>query len=164
VTVNLRGLNLSSAVSTDADWRWSLAFTDGNGNVLGYSNVFAPGTQTVPIVSGAAQILLIVVATPGSAAEELNNFYNTEPTDKNSSRVRYPYEVQIAGATPRVTPLNFTASSYKAPSTNPDGSPRGLIATTATVASTAYVGVNARVLGNAQVLGNARVTDYAVVA
>ena len=163
MTVTLRGLGLSSAVSTDADWRWSLAFTDGNGNVLRYSDVFAPGTQTVALNPGETQVLLIVVATPGNPAEELNNFYNTEPTDKNSNRVRYPYEVQITGATPTITPLNLTAPVYKPASTNPDGSPRGLIANTATVAATAYVGINARVLGKAQVLGNAVVTDYAVV-
>ena len=147
MTVTLRGMGLSTAVSTDADWRWSLAFTDGNGNVLRYSDVFAPGTQTVALNPGETQVLLIVVATPGNPAEELNNFYNTEPTDKNSNRVRYPYEVQITGATPTITPLNFTAPAYKPASTNPDGSPRGLIASTATVAATAYVGVNARVLG-----------------
>ncbi len=42
ITVNFRGLNLSTAVASDADWRWTLAAVDSAGNVLRYSNVFAP--------------------------------------------------------------------------------------------------------------------------
>ena len=164
ITVNLRGLSLSSAVSTDADWRWGLITTDGSGNVLRYSPIWAPGTQTFALNPGETKVFLYVMATPGNPAEDLNSQYNTEPTDKNVYRVRYPYEVQITGATPTVEQLNYTLGTGKAASLNPDGSLRGFIATTATVASTAYVGANARVLGNAQVLGNATVTDYAVIS
>ncbi len=110
------------------------------------------------------KVLLIVVATPGNPAQDLDSFYNTALTDESSNRVRYPYEVQITGATPTVEQLNYTLGTPKAASTNLDGSPRGFIASTATVAATAYVGINARVLGNAQVLGNAKVLDYAVVS
>ena len=160
ITVTLRGLDL---FTSDEDWRWSLAAVDGAGNVR-YSNVWAPGTQTFALNPGENKVLLVVVATPGNAAEDLDSFYNTKAVDKNADRLRYPYEVQINGATPTVEPLNWNPTGSFHYYTNPDGSPGGLIENTATVATTAYIGPNAKVLGTSQVLNNAKVLDYAVIA
>ena len=124
----------------------------------------APGTQTFALNPGENKVLLIVVATPGNAAEDLDSFYNTKAVDKNADRLRYPYEVQINGATPTVEPLNWNPTGSFHYYTNPDGSPGGLVENTATVASTAYIGPNAKVLGTSQVLNNAKVLDYAVIA
>lgn len=161
VTVDLRGMDV---LGSDEDWRWSLAAIGPN-DTIRYSDVWGPGEHTFNLQAGETRVLLIVVATPGSTTLDLDSKANTKPFDKDTARLRYPYEVTIAGATPLTKALNWTGTQSTTISRfNPDGSPRGIIANTATVATTAYIGINARILGTANIAANARIEDYAVVA
>jgi hypothetical protein len=155
VTVNLRGMDV---LGTDEDWRWSFAAVGPN-DAIRYSDVWAPGEHTFNLQAGETRVLLIVVATPGNTTLDLESKANTKPFDKDTARLRYPYEVEVSGAVPVTKPLAYTAASYR---THANGG--GLVALTATVAATAYVGPNARVLGTAVVTASARIEDYAVVA
>ncbi len=101
-------------------------------------------------------LYLSVAGTPtnflAESTDETQQPYPTAP-----SKERFPYEMQIFGATPYETPAGSTAGLVQVANGG------GWRATTATVDATAFVGPNARVLGSAKVRGNARLLDYAIV-
>lgn len=155
ITVEVRGFDMPG---TGEDWRWCLAAISA-GDVVRYSPVWAPGTQSFALNANETQVFLIVTATPDSTTLDLDSFSNTKPVDKHVDRLRYAYEVRLVNATPAVHP--YVAANPSGFRTHANGG--GVLGPSATAASTAYVGPNAKVLGTAKVLGNARVEDYAVV-
>lgn len=155
VTAELRGMDMPG---TGEDWRWCFAAISA-GDVVRYSPVWAPGTQSFTLNAGETQVFLIVTATPSTTALDLESFYNTKPVDKHPDRLRYAYEVRLVNATP-------ANHSYAA--TNPTGfrlhaNGGGVVGPSATVAATAYVGPDAKVLGSAKVLATARIESRAVI-
>ncbi len=155
VTVELRGFDLSG---TGEDWRWCLAAISA-GDAVRYSSVWAPGTQSFALTAAEKQVFLIVTATPGSTALDLDSQHNTKPMDKHADRLRYGYEVRLVNAAPAAH--GFGASNPTGWHAHGNGG--GVVGPSATVAATAYVGPRAKVIGSAQVSGSARIEDYAVV-
>ena len=96
VTVALRGL---TTIDPAQDWRWCLEEIDSNNNVT-YSSIWAPGARTFTLNNINDRLILFVMATPSNTSLDLGSYYNTKPMDENVDRLQYPYEVQIAGATP----------------------------------------------------------------
>src|SRR5262249_26067217 len=82
----------------------------------------------------------------------------TQPYQSAASKARFPYELQVTGATPKESDSGVSTSGL-IQHTNGGG----WKATTAIVDASAYIGPNARVLNTAQVRNNARIEDYAVV-
>lgn len=153
VEANLRGLADSTR---GADWRASFIVIADDGSER-YSPLWGSGTHSVTLAANENKVYLSVTGTPDifyyGGADEIGYPYRSHP-----SKTRFPYELQVTGATPRQ---------------RDNGAPSGLIqhangggykASTATVAATAYIGPNARVLNTARVQGNARVEDFAVVS
>ncbi|MFN7562244.1 MAG: LamG-like jellyroll fold domain-containing protein [Prosthecobacter sp.] len=155
ITVEVRGFDMPG---TGEDWRWCLAAISA-GDVVRYSPVWAPGTQSFALNANETQVFLIVTATPDSTTLDLESFSNTKPVDKHVDRLRYAYEVRLVNATPAAHP--YVVANPSGFRTHANGG--GVLGPSATAASTAYVGPNAKVLGTAKVLGNARVEDYAVI-
>lgn len=155
ITVEVRGLDMPG---TGEDWRWCLAAISA-GDVVRYSAVWAPGTQSFTLNTNETQVFLIVAATPDSTTLDLDSFSNTKPVDKHVDRLRYAYEVRLVNATPAAHA--YVVANPSGFRTHTNGG--GVLGPSATAASTAYVGPNAKVLGSAKVLGNARVEDYVVV-
>ena len=152
VSVNFRGLSNATA---GADWRACFIVIADDGSER-YSTLWNSGSNSVTLSATENKVYLSVAATPDTyhvaGFVEPEQPYRTDP-----SKVRFPYEFQVTGATPKETGNGATTGLVL----HSNGG--GYKASTATVASTAYLGPNARVLGTAQVLGAARVEDFAVV-
>ena len=152
VSVNFRGL---PNPARQADWRASLVVVDDAGNAR-YSALWNDGVNSVTLAANENRVFLSVAATPGEinspVFEDTNQSYKSDP-----AKTRFPYEVQLTGASVRETGGGSTAGLVQ----HANGG--GWKASTATVASTAYLGPNARVLDTANVSGNARIEDFAVV-
>jgi autotransporter-associated beta strand protein len=152
VSVNFRGLPNAAA---GADWRACFIVIADDGSER-YSTLWNSGSNSVTLSATENQVYLSVAATPDmyhvAGFDEPSVPYRTHP-----SKVRFPYEFQVTGATPKETQNGASTGLVQ----HANGG--GYKASTATVASTAYLGPNARVLGTAQVLGTARVEDFAVV-
>ena len=157
VTVNFRGLPDSAR---GADWRASLIVIADDGAER-YGALFGNGGGSVTLAANENKLYLSVAGAPsvfhrgnGTGDYEEDLFpYRSHPI-----KTRFPYEIQVVGATPRQ---------------RDNGAPSGLVqhangggykSSTANVASTAYIGPDARVLGSSTVSGNARIEDYAVVS
>lgn len=153
-TVAVRGLDLAG---TGEDWRWCIAAVATNESVR-YSPVSPPGTQSFTLATGETRAFVFVAATPTNRALNLDDFHNERPVDKHADRLRYGYEVFLAGVAP--APQNFPAANGTG-AAHPNGG--GWVGSSASVAATAYVGPNAKVLGSAKVYGTARIEDRAVV-
>lgn len=154
VSVNFHGLPYASGVRI-ADWRASFVVVSDTGAVR-YSSLWNAGTNSVTLAANENTLYLVVAGTPNQfLSESIDDV--AQPYQSAPSKVRFPYEIQITGATPKETPAGSTSGLVQ----HPNGG--GWKAATATVNSTAYIGPNARVLGTAQVRNNARVEDYAVV-
>ncbi len=156
VTVNFHGL---SNAARGADWRASLVIVNDSGAEryvpagTGWSN----GVQSATLAANENKVLLAVAATPDSfpAGGQDDSIY---PYQSHPQRVRFPYEIQVTGATPKdVGGVSSTSGLVQ----HANGG--GWRAPTATVDATAYIGPNARVLNTAKVRNNARIEDYAVV-
>ena len=156
VTVELRGMDV---IGSTEGWRWSLAEVDSS-DVVRYSNIFSPGTQSWTMNSTSNRLYLIVVATPTNTTLNLEFTDDRLQVDKCADRLHYGYEVRLVNCTPATTgnQLNVTESGGHAHSNG-----GGYVGPSANVASTAYVGPNARVLGTSDVLNYARIEDYAVI-
>jgi hypothetical protein len=155
ITAEFRGMDMPG---TGEDWRWCLAAISA-GDVVRYSPVWAPGTQSFALTAGESQVFLIVTATPNDSSLDLESQSNTKPVDKHADRLRYAYEVRLVNATPAVHQYSVAnPSGY-----HTHGNGGGIVGPDATVAAAAYVGPNAKVVGSARVLGTARVEDYAVI-
>jgi hypothetical protein len=152
VTVNFHGLPDSAR---GADWRASFIVISDTGAER-YSSLWSSGTNSVTLAANENKLYLSVAGAPDvfyqGSQDELANPYRSDP-----SLARFPYEIQVSGATPRQRDNGATTGLVQ----HANGG--GYKASTASVASTAYVGPNARVLGSAVVSGNARIEDYAVV-
>ena len=152
VSVNFRGL---PNPARQADWRASLVVVDDSGNAR-YSSLWNDGVNSVTLAANENRVYLSVAATPGEinspVFEDTNQSYKSDP-----AKTRFPYEVQLTGASVRETGGGSTSGLVQ----HANGG--GWKASTATVASTAYLGPNARVLDTANVSGNARIEDFAVV-
>ena len=155
VTVEFRGLDMPG---TGEDWRWCLAAISA-GDVVRYSPVWAPGTQSFALNASETQVFLIVTATPDDTSLDLESFTNTKPIDKHADRLRYAYEVRLVNATP--APHQFNVANPSGYTYHSNGG--GVVGPSANVDPSAYVGPNAKVLDSARVLGTARIEDYAVV-
>ncbi|HEX9046886.1 MAG TPA: LamG-like jellyroll fold domain-containing protein, partial [Verrucomicrobiae bacterium] len=138
-----------------ADWRACLVVVADNGAVR-YGNLFHAGTNAVTLAANENTVYLSVAGTPANfVAESIDETQQAYPSAP--AKARFPYEIQVTGATPMESTNAGTAGLVQVSNGG------GWRATTATVDATAYVGPNARVLGSAQVRGNARILDYAVV-
>jgi hypothetical protein len=152
VTVNLRGL---PDAARGADWRASFVVISDSGAER-YSSLWNGGSNSVTLAANENKLYLVVAGAPDvfyqGGHDELAHPYRSDP-----STTRFPYEIQVTGATPRQRDNGATTGLVQ----HANGG--GYKASTATVASTVYIGPNARVLGTANVSGNARIEDYAVV-
>ena len=152
VTVNFRG---QPNAARGADLRASFVVVNAAGKER-YSSLWNAGTNSVTLAADENTVYLVVAATPDDFIPGGQN--DTQfPYQSHPQRMRFPYEIQISGATPVESPSTGTAGLIQ----HANGG--GYKASTATVAATAYVGPNARVLNTARVLGNARIEDFAVV-
>lgn len=150
VTVNFRGLTDSAR---GADWRASLIAVSDTG-VERYTPLWSTGSNSITLAANENTLYLSVAGTPnvfhyGGHDESIYRFRS------HASRSRFPYEVQIVGATPRER--NNGATTGMTQHTNGGGWK------SVTVPNTVFIGPNARVTGGT-VSGNARIEDYALVS
>ena len=152
VSVNLRGI-----VNPDrqSDWRARLVVINDAGTER-YSPLWSTGSQSVTLAANENKVLLTVAATPGEI-QPTYHLDKDQPYISHPARERFPYELQISGATAKGS---GSGSSTMAAHSNGGG----LVASTATVEAGAYVGPNARVLDYAVVRSGARVEDNAIVS
>jgi carbonic anhydrase/acetyltransferase-like protein (isoleucine patch superfamily) len=151
VSVNFHGLADSTR---GAGWRASLVIV-ADGGAVRYSSLWSAGTNSVTLAANENNLFLSVAGTPTNfLSESIDDL--VQPYQSAPSKVRFPYEIQISGA----TPFESTNSASGLVQVANGG---GYRAATATVDATAYVGPNARVLGTAKVRANARIEDYAIV-
>ena len=154
VSVNFHGL---PDTARGSDWRACLVVESDSGAVR-YSSLWDAGTNSVTLATNENTVYLSVAGTPtnllAESIDETVQAYQSAP-----AKERFPYEIQVTGATPYESPSASTNGVTMVQVANGGG----WRASTATVDSTAYVGPNARVLGTAQVRGNARLLDYATV-
>ena len=163
VSVNFHGLPIASR---GADWRASFVVVSDSGAVR-YSTLWNAGTNSVILAANENTLYLVVAATPqppflyGSFDDTVYPYQLSNPANPSQSlsqqRTRFPYEIQVLGATPKESNNGGTAGLV------PVSNGGGWRSSTAVVDATAYVGPNARVLGTAQVRNQARIEDYAVV-
>ncbi len=139
-----------------ATWRWSLLVERADGTVEGVDGR-SGDRLTITRRANDRGIRLAVAATPP----------DWEPIDFRpgyNRKRRFPYAVQVTGATPRTEPERSRESAWSGDSPlvrHPNGG--GLRSPQARVAATAYIGPQAMVLGAARVSEDARILDHAVV-
>ena len=154
VTVNLHGLPDSVR---GADWRASFIVIADNG-VERYSPLWAAGENSVTLSAGENKLYLSVAGTPAT-------FYNPDfddvacPYRSHPAKARFPYELQVTGATPRQRD-NGTSTTGLVQHANGGG----WKASTASVAASVWLGPNARVFNTASISGNVRIEDYALIS
>jgi carbonic anhydrase/acetyltransferase-like protein (isoleucine patch superfamily) len=162
VSVNFHGLPIASR---GADWRVSFVVVSDSGAVR-YSGMWNAGTNSVTLAANENTVYLVAAGTPnsflfGAFDDTVYPYQLSNPASPGSpisqQRTRFPYELQISGATPKESNNGGTSGLVQ----HVNG--LGWKSTSATVDSTAYIGPNARVLGSAIVRNNARIEDYAVV-
>ena len=150
VTVNLRGL---ADGARGADWRASFIVISDTGTER-YSPLWANGESSVTLAANENKVYLSVAGAPTTfyygGADELAYPYRTHP-----SKTRFPYELQVTGATPKQRDNGGTTGLTQ----HSNGGGWRSVSVPASV----YIGPNARVLGGS-VSGNARIEDYAVVS
>jgi hypothetical protein len=155
VTVNFHGLPYTNGARF-ADWRASFVVVSDTGTIR-YSSLWNSGTNAVTLAANENTVYLSVAGTPNQfLSESIEDL--TQPYQSAPSKVRFPYELQVTGATPGDAGSGVATNGLIP---HPNGG--GWKATTAIVDATAYIGPNARVLNTAQVRNNARVEDFAVV-
>jgi hypothetical protein len=153
VTVNFHGLPDSAR---GADWRASFIVIADDGSER-YSNLWGNGVNSVTLAPNENKLYLSVAGAP-------DRFYNPDfdenvcPYRSDRSKARFPYEMQVFGATPRERDNGPATGLIQVANGG------GYRAGSAHVAASAFVGPNARVLGNASVSDNAHILDYAVVS
>ena len=96
VTVNLRGY-----VNPDlqSDWRAALVVVNDSG-VSRYSSLWSSGSNSVTLAANENKVYLTVAATPGQYLIPSNS-ESEQPYISHPARERYPYEIQVTGATPK---------------------------------------------------------------
>ncbi len=152
VTANFRGLADSAR---GADWRASFIVIADDGTER-YSSLWGSGNNSVTLAANENKVFLSVAGAPATfyygGADEA-----AYPYRSHSSKARFPYEVQVTGATPKQRDNGSTAGLVQ----HSNGG--GYKASGVTVPTSVFIGPNARVLGG-NVSGNARIEDYAVVS
>ncbi|TAE77444.1 MAG: hypothetical protein EAZ65_07490 [Verrucomicrobia bacterium] len=152
VSVNLRG---HVNPERQSDWRASLVVVNDSG-IERYSSLWSSGTNSVTLAANENKVYLSVAATPGEVVPTLH-LDQDQPYVSHPGRERFPYEIQVTGATPK-----GAGSGSATMLVHSNGG--GLKASTATVEAGAYLGPNARVLDYAVVRAGARVEDQAIVS
>lgn len=157
VSVTLRGLSDAEG----ADWRACIV-AEGADGVTRYSPLFGEGTQTYTLDGTETALYLTVAATPdeivpNSAFDKAENGDQYSYT-KGDYKRRYPYEVEITGASPMRRDIKTQVAGHY----HSNGG--GFVENSANVADTVYVGKDAMVLGTSTVTGNVVITDHAVVS
>ena len=160
VSVNLHGLPDSAR---GADWRASFIVIADNGAER-YSTLWSNGVNSVTLASNENKLYLSVAGAPTAfyTAAPNNSFAgdydeSVYPYRSWPSKSRFPYELQVTGATPKQRDNGSTSGLVQ--HSNGGGWKAGSV----TVPVSVYIGPNARVLGGS-VSGNARIEDYAVVS
>ncbi|MBT1181660.1 hypothetical protein JS531_06740 [Bifidobacterium sp. CP2] len=130
----------------DSGWRWGLVAVGADGTPR-YSELQSStdGFLTFDTKSDDKALYLVVSGAPSTMQNYLWN-------QKDYSIYRYPYYVDLDGATPADNTAGLTGGHRHA-----NGG--GWVSDDATVADTAYVGPHARVFGGT-VSGNARIEDH----
>ena len=164
VPLNITGDSISvtfKGLSDDANAGWNacIVTVDAAGNET-YSELFGDGDTVTVSAAGAVSAYLTVAGTPKKFVAA-NAFHkdNVSSYKSGSERRRYPYAVQLSGAS--VIPQAETYARG-AGHVHPNGG--GWVANTAKVSDSVYVAPNAMVLGSANLSGNVRIEDYAIVA
>ena len=160
ISVRLEGLTDVGG----ADWRACIVMETVDGKAH-YSDLFKAGeTMTATMTKSDVKAYLVVTATPDAETWQHNGVawaYGEGEFDENHvsflSKTRYPYAVEIKGATVQQK-YESSVTGHK----HPNGG--GFVADSATVADSVYVAENAQVLGWANVSGNAKILGHAVVA
>lgn len=159
VTVNFHGLPDSTR---GADWRASFIVISDSG-VERYSTLWSNGVNSVTLAANENKVYLSVAGAPatfytGSPNNSFAGDYDESvyPYRSTPSKTRFPYELQITGATAKQRDNGATTGLVQ----HSNGG--GYKLSSVTVPATVYIGPNARVLGGT-VSGNARIEDYAVV-
>lgn len=160
ISVRLEGLTDVKG----ADWRACIV-TEASDGQAHYSDLFKAGeTMEVTMTKSDVKAYLVVTATPDADTWQHNGVawaYGEGAFDESHvpflSKTRYPYAVEIKGASVQQK-YDAGAAGHK----HPNGG--GFVADTATVEDSVYVGENAQVLGWANVSGNAKILGHAVVA
>ncbi|NLY11212.1 MAG: hypothetical protein GX020_05965 [Firmicutes bacterium] len=152
IEINFDGIE----VEDGADWRATLVVGNKNGSVR-YSKMINSGYTSIELREGDNEAYLTVAATPSVYRPvEVNRDFR--------SIVKYPYEVEIKGATPAAYLPDYLKLDHLIGimgDRHPNGG--GFVARSARVDESVYVGKNAVVFGAARITGNARIEDYAIV-
>ena len=106
VSVNFHGLPIASR---GADWRVSFVVVSDSGTVR-YSSMWNAGTNSVTLAANENTVYLVVAGTPnsflfGAFDDTVYPYQLSNPASPGSPisqhRTRFPYELQISGATPK---------------------------------------------------------------
>lgn len=138
-----------------SDWRWGVVAVESDGKPR-YSSLQrgSSATQTFPLNGKEKEVWLAVCATP--------KIYHPIMWDQMYYTIyRYPWAVEIKGATPRGSESAIDAAD-RSGAPHPNGG--GWVDASAKVAATAFVAHGARVLDQAIVTDRARIEGYAVVS
>ena len=153
VSVNFQGLPDSVR---GADWSASFIVIADDGSER-YSTLWSSGNNSVTLAANENKVYLSVAGAPATFHD--SGFSDVAaPYRSHPGKARFPYQLQVTGATPKQRDNGGTAGLVQ----HANGG--GYKASTANVVATAYLAPNARVLNTAQVLGTARIEDYAVVS
>lgn len=141
--------NPKTVPAPDSGWTWGLVAVGADGSPR-YSalQTSADGFLTFNTKADDKALYLVVSGAPSTMQNYLWN-------QKDYSIYRYPYAVDLEGATPASNTAGLTGGHRHA-----NGG--GWVSDAAQVADSAYVGPGARVFGGT-VSGNARIEDHATV-
>ncbi|MES2924635.1 MAG: DUF6055 domain-containing protein [Verrucomicrobiota bacterium] len=150
VSVNLRGL---PDAARGADWRASFIVVADNGTER-YSSLWGSGKNSVTLSAAENKLYVSVAGAPAvfhyGGTDDVKFPYRSHP-----AKTRFPYELQVTGATPKQRDHGSPSGLTQHPN---GGGYRSV-----NVPASVYIGPNARVLGGT-VSGNARIEDYALVS
>ncbi len=154
VTVNFHGL---PNAARGADWRASFIVIADDGGER-YSTLWNSGSNSVTLAANENKVYISVAGAPsafygGNSTGDYEE--NLFPYRSYASKTRFPYEIQVTGATPKQRDNGGTSGLTQHSN---GGGWRSV-----SVPSSVYIGPNARVLGGS-VSGNTRIEDYAVVS
>ncbi len=159
VTVNFQGLPDSAR---GADWRASFIVIADDGTER-YSTLWNIGSNSVTLAANENKVYLSVAGAPstfhtGAPDATFQGDFDEPlyPYRSYASKARFPYEMQVTGATPKQRDNGGTSGLVQ--HSNGGGHKLGSV----TVPASVYIGPNARVLGGS-VSGNARIEDYGLV-
>ncbi|MES2476602.1 MAG: LamG-like jellyroll fold domain-containing protein [Verrucomicrobiota bacterium] len=158
VTVNFHGLPDSVR---GADWRASFIVISDSGTER-YSTLWGSESNSVTLAANENKVYLSVAGAPATFHTAAPNagfqgdFDDVSfPYRSTPSKARFPYEIQVTGATPK--------QRDSGPATGLTQHSNGGGWRAVSVPASVYIGPNARVFGGS-VSGNARIEDHAWVS